>query len=62
MFGGAADRWINGKINLEPTTRARYAAALEVHVCPRWGAITLDRTASLRITRARRLGSSDGQH
>lgn len=42
-LGDAADRWIDGKINLKPTTRARYAAALEVHVRPRWGGIALDR-------------------
>jgi integrase len=34
--GTLADQWIAGKVNLKPTTRARYESALEVHVRPRW--------------------------
>jgi integrase len=41
--GTVADQWMRGKINLKPTSRARYAAALEVHVRPRWGSTPLDR-------------------
>lgn len=38
-----AAQWFAGKINLRPTTRARYESALQVHVLPRWGDIPLDR-------------------
>lgn len=38
-----AKQWFAGKINLRPTTRARYESALQVHVLPRWGSIPLDR-------------------
>jgi integrase len=33
--------WITGKINLTPTTRARYQDMLKTHVLPRWGAVPL---------------------
>jgi integrase len=39
--GTVADQWIAGKINLKPTTRARYESALTVHVRPRWGSVPL---------------------
>jgi integrase len=38
-----ANAWIAGKVNLRATTRARYEAALKVHVLPRWGNTPLDR-------------------
>jgi integrase len=38
-----AAQWFAGKINLRPTTRARYESALQVHVLPRWGSTQLDR-------------------
>jgi integrase len=38
-----AAQWFAGKINLRPTTRARYESALQVHVLPRWGSTPLDR-------------------
>jgi integrase len=31
-----AEQWLAGKLNLKPTTRARYENALNVHVLPRW--------------------------
>lgn len=41
--GAVAESWLNGKVNLKPTTRARYEAALSVHVLPRWQTTPLDR-------------------
>jgi integrase len=41
--GALAEQWLAGKINLRPTTRARYESALSVHVLPRWGAVPLIR-------------------
>ncbi len=41
--GELAGPWIAGKVNLKPTTRARYEGVLELHVMPRWGAIPLVR-------------------
>jgi integrase len=41
--GTLAEAWLAGKVNLKPTTRARYEAALHVHVLPRWGTTPLDR-------------------
>jgi integrase len=41
--GEVAGRWIAGKANLKPTTRARYESALSVHVLPRWQSVPLDR-------------------
>jgi len=35
--------WLAGKINLKPTSRARYADVLRTHVLPRWGDIPLVR-------------------
>jgi integrase len=35
--------WLAGKIHLEPTTRARYADVMRVHVLPRWGDVPLIR-------------------
>lgn len=37
-----AKQWLAGKINLKPTTRARYENALSVHVLKRWSNATLD--------------------
>ena len=34
--GELAAQWMAGKVNLKPTTRARYQSVLEVHVLPRW--------------------------
>jgi integrase len=39
--GGLADQWLAGKLNLKPTTRARYEAALTVHVLTRWADVPL---------------------
>jgi hypothetical protein len=38
-----AVQWLAGKINLRPTTRARYESSLHVHVLPRWQSVPLDR-------------------
>ena len=38
-----ADQWMAAKINLRPTTRARYESAIKVHVRPRWADVPLDR-------------------
>src|SRR5215203_4075916 len=43
--GELAPVWLAGKINLKPTSRARYADVLRTHVLPRWGDIPL-----LRVT------------
>lgn len=42
-IGTVADSWFAGKVNLKATTRARYEAALKVHVLPRWQTTPLDR-------------------
>jgi integrase len=34
---------MDGKVNLKPTTRARYESALKVHVLPRWNSTPLGR-------------------
>jgi integrase len=39
--GSLAERWIASKVNLKASTRARYVAALEDHVLPRWEDVTL---------------------
>lgn len=39
--GTVAAQWLAGKINLKPTTRARYDNALTVHVLPRWSTVEL---------------------
>jgi hypothetical protein len=39
--GELADVWLAGKINLKPTSRARYADVLKTHVLPRWGNVAL---------------------
>ncbi|MGH8963692.1 MAG: tyrosine-type recombinase/integrase [Jatrophihabitantaceae bacterium] len=39
--GTVAAQWLAGKINLKPTTRARYDSALTVHVLPRWSTVAL---------------------
>jgi integrase len=39
--GVMADQWLAGKINLKPTTRARYDSVLKVHVLPRWRNVPL---------------------
>ncbi|MDP9093411.1 MAG: site-specific integrase [Actinomycetota bacterium] len=41
--GTVADQWKAGKINLKPTTRARYESALDVHVLKRWRDVPLER-------------------
>ncbi len=41
--GTIAEQWMRGKINLKATTRARYDAALSVHVLPRWASVPLVR-------------------
>lgn len=41
--GVLVDEWLAGKLNLKPSTRARYESAIEVHVRPRWGAIPLSK-------------------
>jgi hypothetical protein len=43
--GKMADVWLTGKINLKPTTRARYADVLRTHVLPRWGDVPLIRVS-----------------
>ena len=40
-----AHEWLTGKINLRPTTLARYESALTVHVLPRWGPVALVRVS-----------------
>lgn len=39
--GVVAEQWMAGKLNLRPTTRARYRSALDVHVMPRWKSVPL---------------------
>jgi integrase len=39
--GEFAGQWLAGKINLKPTTRARYADVLATHVIARWGGVPL---------------------
>ncbi len=41
--GELAPVWLAGKINLKPTSRARYADVLKTHVMPRWGDVPLVR-------------------
>jgi integrase len=41
--GVLADEWIDGKVNLKPTTRALYESVLSTHVQPRWGTTPLGR-------------------
>jgi hypothetical protein len=41
--------WLAGKINLKPTSRARYAAELRTHVLPRWGDVPLVRVTTSDI-------------
>src|SRR5215218_3618570 len=41
--GELAHVWLAGKINLKPTSRARYADVLKTHVLPRWGNVALIR-------------------
>jgi integrase len=41
--GELAQQWTAGKVNLKPTTRARYDSALNVHVLPRWNSTPLAR-------------------
>ena len=41
--GELAPVWLAGKINLKPTSRARYADVLKTHVLPRWGNVALIR-------------------
>jgi hypothetical protein len=38
-LGVVAEQWMAGKINLKPTTWARYENALTVHVFPRWATV-----------------------
>jgi integrase len=39
--GALAQRWIDGKADLRPSTRERYAGILREHVLPRWGDVPL---------------------
>jgi integrase len=39
--GELAPVWLAGKINLKPTSRARYADVLKTHVLPRWRNVAL---------------------
>ena len=39
--GELAPQWLTGKINVTPTTRARYEDVLRVHVIPRWADLPL---------------------
>ncbi|MCU1671780.1 MAG: xerC [Blastococcus sp.] len=41
--GELAPLWLAGKINVKPTTHARYADVLRTHVLPRWGDVALIR-------------------
>jgi len=41
-IGELATPWLAGKINLKPTTRARYEDAYRVHIAPRWADAPLD--------------------
>ena len=41
--GELAHVWLAGKVNLKPTSRARYADVLKTHVLPRWGNVALIR-------------------
>ena len=41
--GELAVQWLAGKINLKPTTRARYDDVLRTHVLPRWATMSLNR-------------------
>jgi integrase len=41
--GQVAAQWIAGKVNLKPTTLARYRSALDVHVLPQWKTTPLDK-------------------
>jgi integrase len=40
--GEVAALWLTGKVNLKPTTQARYKAAMEVHIDPMWKHVSLD--------------------
>ena len=37
LVGVLIDEWLAGKLNLKPSTRARYESAINVHVRPRLG-------------------------
>lgn len=39
--GEMAEKWTASKIGLKPSTRARYAAAMDYHVLPRWRNVPL---------------------
>jgi integrase len=39
--GAWAERWLDGQVQLKPTTRARYRSILDVHVLPRWEHVEL---------------------
>jgi integrase len=41
--GELAHVWLAGKINLKPTTRARYEDVLRTHVLPRWADVPLNK-------------------
>ena len=41
--GALVDGWLAGKLNLKPSTRARYESAINVHVRPRWGTTPLSK-------------------
>ena len=39
--GDWADKWLETKTNLKPTTRRDYESLLHAHIVPRWGSMTL---------------------
>jgi integrase len=41
MFGDWAQRWLATKVDLKPSTRARYEGLLRVNVLPEWGPVRL---------------------
>jgi len=47
--GELAPVWLAGKINLKPTTRARYEDVLRTHVLPRWSGVPLVRVEHAEI-------------
>ena len=43
VVGILIDEWLAGKLNLKPSTRARYESAINVHIRPRWGSTPLSK-------------------
>lgn len=46
-----AERWLEGKVALKPSTRERYAGILRTHVVPRWGNVKLNDVSHSDIQR-----------